>query len=284
MSFEQKRNAERLPLDEPIDGVASGTAVKIVEMSAIGCRIEHKDKLSIGGSTSLRFTWRGQTIELRGKIARTQLKSAYPQGMYFETGLKFADSVEAAPPELRNLLASIVEPQIPPEVEKKVSTAEVPAIPEPPPTPGEDTLRRIRLKTERESKLSLDAFAPVEPPPPDDFSMDDAPDTGYVNPFVSQKEAVALAMAPAEPAIEEIEMSEEVAPEPEPEPEVDYIECRLVNGTWARSVVHTLMQPDEGFITLPADDQELQMLCKTYADPETRRLIRISLELAAARR
>ena len=72
---------------------------------AIGCRIEHPDKMSIGGSTLLRFLWRGKPVEIRGKVARTQLRSAYPQGMYYETGLKFADSLEEAPEQLRELMA-----------------------------------------------------------------------------------------------------------------------------------------------------------------------------------
>src|SRR5436309_15686050 len=94
MSFEQKRNAERLPLDQPLEATAGGLPVTIVEMSAIGCKIEHKEKLSIGSSTTLRFQWRGQVVELRGKVARTQLRSAYPKGMIYESALQFADVLE----------------------------------------------------------------------------------------------------------------------------------------------------------------------------------------------
>lgn len=275
MSFEQKRKAERLPLEEPLEASVGGTAAKIVELSAIGCRVEHTEKISIGGSTTLRFAWQGRAINVRAKVARTQLRSAYPQGMFYETGLKFAEDLESAPEQLRDLLASIAEPAVPPPVADMVITAEVPEIPEPPPsTPGEDTLRRIRLETERESNLPLEAFAPVEPLPQYDFSEAPpvvAPDpliSGIANPFATPAEAVALAVQP---------------PEPEPEPEREYVECRLENGEWVRRVVTSLLQPPEGFITLPAPEGELKMLCKSYeyADPETRRLIRISLELAA---
>lgn len=271
MSFEQKRNAERLPLDEPLDGTAGGTAVKIVEISAIGCRIEHPEKISIGTATTLRFQWRGRSIELKSKVARTQLRSKYPEGMYYESGLKFADSLEDAPQQLRDLLASLAEPSVPPPVADKIATAEVPAIQIPPPlTPGEDTLRRLRRATERESSLPLEAFAPIEPEYDiDALDFDDPPEA--TNPFSSQADAAALA----------------VEPPPPPEPDVEYMECRLdEKGKWHRRIVTTLLQPPEGFITLPADDRELEMLCKSYqyADPETRRLIRISLELAATQK
>lgn len=270
MSFEQKRNAERLPLDEPLDATAGGVAVKIVELSAIGCRIEHRVKLPIGGGTTLRFAWRGTTIDVLAKISRTQLRSTGGT-MMFESGLKFADSLETAPVELRRLLEAVAAPAVVPPSKDKVSTAEVPPIPEPPPaTPGEDTLRRLQLG--RESQLPLEAFAPVDEALAYDLaSLDiDAPPT-TMNPFTSQADAVALAVEPP--------------PEKE-EPQAEYVECRLEKGKWTRRTVTSILQPPEGFITVPADDRELEMLCKSYqyADPDTRRLIRISLELAATKK
>ena len=68
-------------------------------------------------------------------------------------------------------------------------------------------------------------------------------------------------------------------------PPREYVECILEDGMWSKRTVTALLQPAEGFITAPADEDELNMLCKTYeyADPDTRRLIRISLELAATK-
>lgn len=290
MSFEQKRNAERLPLDEPLEGSVGGIAAKIVEVSAIGCRLEHQEKMSLGASTTLRFKWRDRSIEVRAKVARTQLKSAYPNGLYYETGLKFADALDDAPPEIRDLLAEMAEPSVPPPVAHKIAVpepppvelppVEVPPLVVPPPTtPGDDTMRRLRRSTERVSSLPLEAFAPVEPEYDlDALDWDDPPDVAS-NPFATQAEAVALAVeSPPEPELE---------PEPEPaEPLTEYVECSLENGAWKRRIVTSLLQPAEGFITLPAEDRELDMLCKSYeyADPETRRLIRISLELAATQK
>ena len=220
MSFEQKRNAERLPLDAPIEGTASGSPVKIVELSAIGCRIEHKEKLNLGSATTLKFKWNDIAVELRARVARMQLRP----GMVYESGLQFADSLEEAPEVMRSIIASLTADELPPEI----------------------------MPTET---------ATTETAPP----------------------------LPAEEDVEEMEMAEAVDFE-----DIDvtarvkakYVECRLENGVWHRQPVAVVLQPPEGFITLPADDQELDMLCKSYeyADPDTRRLIRISLELTATQK
>ena len=96
MSFEQKRNAERLPLDAPIDATAGGVPVQVVELSAIGCRIVHREKLSLNSTTRLRFRWKSQPVELRGKVARQQLRP----GMIYESGLQFAVSLDDVPVRL----------------------------------------------------------------------------------------------------------------------------------------------------------------------------------------
>ena len=212
MSFEQKRAAERLPLDSPIDASAGGYPVKIVEMSAIGCKIEHRDKLSLNSTITVKFKWEDFPVQLPAKVMRQQLRP----GMTYESGLKFADSLELAPDIMRAIVATLVKKELPPEI----------AIPQP------------VIEEELIYSAAADEFEDLPVPPP---------------------------TAPA----------------------MQYIECRLDDdGMWHRRPVSAAIQPDEGFITIPADDGELDELCKTYgyADPDTRRLIRISLELAATQK
>ena len=198
MSFEQKRKAERLPLDNPIEGTAGGSPVTIVELSAIGCRMQHKDKLVMGSSTTMKFQWRDIPVEFRAKIARVELRP----GMVYESGVKFADSLEEAPEVMRMIVARLTEDALPDDID-------IPA---------------------------------------DDF--DDIP---------------AIARNASNPR---------------------YVECRLDNGVWHRRSVAEVVQPDEGFVTVAGDEGDLDLLCKTYeyADPDTRRLIRISLELQATQK
>ena len=194
MSLEQKRNAERLPLDSPIEATASGVAVRIVELSAIGCRIEHREKISLNSTTRLRFTWKARPVDLTAKVARQQLLP----GMVFSSGLQFAKSLDAAPEVMRSIVKTLTAEELPAEV------ADV--------TTG-----------------------PFE-------AVTDLPES--------------------------------------------FVECSLVGGLWHKRSVASIKHPLEGFTTIATDDDELDMLCKTYeyADPDTRRLIRISLELAATQK
>ena len=125
MSFEQKRNAERLPLDEPMEGMVGGVAVKIVDLSAIGCRIQHKEKLASSASILLRFIWQDERVEVRAKLVRTELRP----GMVYESGLKFADSLEESPLEIRTLLASLLMQELPPEIEQVAPSSQAIAAP-----------------------------------------------------------------------------------------------------------------------------------------------------------
>lgn len=210
MSFDQKRNAERLPLESPIEGTASGSPVKIVDLSAIGCKIEHKEKFSLNTIVTLKFVWQDYPVDLKAKVVRMQLRP----GMTYESGLQFAKTLEEAPDVIRAIIASLAAKDLPQEV-KEVT-------------------------------------GPVD-------DLDDL-DLSQVVDF------------------EDIDMSVRQKPK--------FVECSLENGKWARRMVAAAVQPTEGFITLPAEDNELDMLCKSYeyADPETRRLIRISLELTATQK
>jgi len=64
-----------------------------------------------------------------------------------------------------------------------------------------------------------------------------------------------------------------------------YAQCNFENGKW--TVTHTTVpkQPRDGFtIVDPGDQREIDQFCRTYeyADPDTRRMIRVSCELMIA--
>lgn len=244
MSFEQKRNAERLPLDSPILATVNGLTATILELSAIGCKIEHHEKLSIGGVANLRFRWENETIEIRARVARMQLRSMTAAGMVYESGLKFADSLAEAPDVIRYIVASLAKEDLPPQIAPVVHTPPEPAL-------------EIEVDEPEEADIDVGSVGT----PASALEVDD--DFDYV-PF-DEFEDIDLSGPPRRVVGE-------------------YIECRMdEQGRWHRRKVDAPVQPTEGFITTPQDDAELDMLCKTYeyADPDTRRLIRISLELTA---
>lgn len=85
--------------------------------------------------------------------------------------------------------------------------------------------------------------------------------------------------------MEDDEDEDEQAPaEAEPD-ELRYLTCTLEDGQWTLQRTASLQQPREGFSMLVRQEAEAGEYCRTYevADPETRRLIRLSLELAIAR-
>ncbi|HXG58694.1 MAG TPA: PilZ domain-containing protein [Thermoanaerobaculia bacterium] len=106
---EQKRNAERLPLPVPFEATAGTLPVRVVEISLIGCRIEHEERLPIGGALQLRFTWRGKEIVVPARVARMEVRALSAKGAKYESGLKFASNTGEAPAVLQSLVSSYVE-------------------------------------------------------------------------------------------------------------------------------------------------------------------------------
>jgi hypothetical protein len=125
-SDDQQRNAERIPLKEPIAATIETAEAYITELSLIGAKVEHFNRLSMNSSATVQFRWQNDTIKLKGKIARTEMRSIRGKPGYM-SGVTFASSLDDAPKELRRMMASFVEP-IEPE-------AELEELPPPPPPP-----------------------------------------------------------------------------------------------------------------------------------------------------
>ena len=61
-----------------------------------------------------------------------------------------------------------------------------------------------------------------------------------------------------------------------------FVSCSFEDGKWSYDQTSDPRQPREGFtIVDPGDQREIDQFCRTYeyADPETRRMIRVSCEL-----
>ena len=55
MAEDQRRSAERVPLDIPIEGKIGEIFVRLVEISLIGCLLEHSDRMSMGSTFTVQF-------------------------------------------------------------------------------------------------------------------------------------------------------------------------------------------------------------------------------------
>lgn len=258
---DQQRNAERIPLTEPIDGSIDASEAKITELSLIGAKVEHFNRLSMGSSASVQFSFKGKAIKLKGKIARTEMRSIRGKPGYV-SGVNFVDRPEDAPKELRWIMSTFVEP-IEPEAE--VEEPE-PAPPPPPPPPPKPT-----PPTSTPPPKAVPKPAPVPTP----------------TPAVEKKQPLATApiqamitpapFLPPDDEVEEIDGADEVQP---------YIRCEFQDdGGWRKTPTDDAKQPISGFTMLaPESEDEVDDFCKTYemADPDTQRMIRLSFELGIA--
>ena len=247
---DQQRNAERIPLTEPIDGTIESAEAHIVELSLIGAKIEHFNRLSMGASATVQFRWKGKPIKIKGKIARTEMRSMHGKTGYM-SGVTFAPRAEEAPQELRWIMSTFVETL---DVESELPPLPPPQATPPPPPPA--------APKPAASKPAQPAAAPAKPAP-----VRKAPTPPPMPaPFLTTDEDV-----------EEIDAGMEVPP---------YVKCVFrQDGVWEKTPTDDPKQPLSGFTMLsPDDESEVNDFCRTYemADPETQRMIRLSFELGIA--
>jgi hypothetical protein len=260
---DQQRNAERIPLTEPLDASIESAEGKIVELSLIGARVEHFNRLSMNSPATVQFKWKGKTFKLKGKVARTEMRSIRGKPGYL-SGVTFAETPETAPQELRWIMSTFVE-TIDTEAEIP-SPAPTPASPPPP-----NATAPIAAMKSPPAAAPSPAFAsppppPAAPPPPKKPVAKTPTPPPTPAPFLSVDDDV-----------EEIDAAAELPP---------YVHCEfLEDGGWEKTRTSDAKQPISGFTMLaPESDDEVDDFCRTYemADPETQRMIRLSFELGIA--
>ncbi len=69
--IEERRQFQRLNITRPVDGWFGDFSVMVVEVSADGAKIVHDEELPVGARGLLRFSWRGEDLELTVEIARS---------------------------------------------------------------------------------------------------------------------------------------------------------------------------------------------------------------------
>lgn len=322
---QEQRAAQRIDLPEPVPAKIGDIDAKIVDVSLVGSRIEHAERLAMGAAMPLRFRWRGEAIEVKAKVARTEMRSIDGKMMY-STGVQFAATVDESPEPIRKMMASLVKTSVadkpaaevpifferapffredePEEPRPPRPAPKVPASPPPPPKVAA-------------APPSPKFAAPPPPPPPKpapaaaaiamgdgepmldiggpDYELDFAPAASPTHYDFDAAPAVASQSFELEGeqllTVEDIAIHEvvttpsfELAVEEE-EPQARFVRCSFEDGKWSVDQTAESKQPREGFtIVDPGDQREIDQFCKTYeyADPETRRMIRVSCELMIA--
>lgn len=266
---DQNRLAERIELKEPIKAILVDVDALIIEVSLLNCRVQHFGRVTMGSTATLQFQWRGEKIKLKGKVARTTMKPIGGKPAY-ESAIQFGTTLDEAPDALKKIMKGLAQPfaaSEPEEAAPEPQQSRAPwrqTAPAPPQKPAPPQQKPAPAQKPAPKPAPARVVTPPPMPLPPMFSLDTPV------PFLREDEE----------EIEEIEASAEIRP-------VSYVECTLNGGKWTKRRVSDPKQPREGFTMIdPEDDAELDEFCKTYevADPETRRMIRVSFEVGIAQR
>lgn len=245
--MEERRGAERLLLPEGIDATISNVTVRLLELSRIGARVEHEERIPLN-APQLRISWRGATAILGVKIARAEIAGRRGTSLIYRSGVSFTQ----VPPDGELVIAAILgwadDVPVPPVVPEAVPAA----------APSFDAI-----------DLEPDEVAPVPPQPKAVTAAAPAPE---------QRERLSLEDSWTRSVrFFKDDLEEEHLP---------YAQFRLTELGWKKTYVASPEQPPDGF-TIARGDLDFAELQKTFecADSETRRMMQIALEskLAAAK-
>jgi len=274
---DQNRLAERVELKEPIKAILVDVDALIIEVSLLNCRVQHFGRVTMGSTATLQFQWRGEKIKLKGKVARTTMKPIGGKPAY-ESAIQFGTTLDEAPDALKKIMKGLAlpfaapepeEPSPEPQQQKAPPRQKAPAPPQKPAPP-------------QQKPAPAQKTAPAQKPAPKPApvrTLTPPPIPAFAPPMFSLDEPVPF-LREDEDEIEEIDASAEILP-------VTFVQCVLTAGKWTKKRVDDPKQPREGFTMIdPEDDAELDEFCKTYevADPETRRMIRVSFEVGIAQK
>jgi hypothetical protein len=83
---------------------------RLVEISLIGCRVEHAGRVEMRSVLPLRFHWQGEEVVIRTTVMRSEMQMVEGK-MTFVSGLQFCTAVEDSPAAVRRILNSLIEPK-----------------------------------------------------------------------------------------------------------------------------------------------------------------------------
>ena len=103
----EQRGAVRLPLSQPLPVTLSDAAASMIEVSLIGCAVQHEARMQIGTMTTLDVPWRGHTTRLTVLIARSEFGVAKGRSVY-TSGLQFCPTIFDSPEPVPSIIADAV--------------------------------------------------------------------------------------------------------------------------------------------------------------------------------
>jgi PilZ domain-containing protein len=100
--MDDRRGAQRLAIPKPVAATFGGFAANILEISLIGCQIEHTDRITPKARLPLKFKWRGAPVKIEATVIRSEMRSVRGKAGY-ASGLEFCKSPDDAPAVVREI-------------------------------------------------------------------------------------------------------------------------------------------------------------------------------------
>jgi PilZ domain-containing protein len=109
MRKEEKRNARRIHLANPVEGNLSHFPIAVLDLSTSGARIQHDSPLGFhpGKRYTLEFSCEGDKFELRCQLVRSRMEQNHGEKkqLVYTSGLRFMDLDEESIERLWGLIA-----------------------------------------------------------------------------------------------------------------------------------------------------------------------------------
>ena len=127
---EERRGAPRFAVPDGVRAEIGGVAVKLIELSMIGAKIEHLDRFPLT-APQLSISWQGKTATVPVRVARSEIVGRRQARLVYHSGLFIVSTDSTTQGVISSILREGHEPEPPP----------VP-VPKPPAAVGEDTWTR----------------------------------------------------------------------------------------------------------------------------------------------
>jgi hypothetical protein len=110
--MDEQRRVLRVSLPEPLEGLAAGEKIYVVDASLRGVRISHRTLFSPRAALPIRFDFDGDEIDVTGSVRWTKLQrlgsAAFAKSIY-QSGIEIASMPRDAEVALRGLVEHQVE-------------------------------------------------------------------------------------------------------------------------------------------------------------------------------
>lgn len=108
---QERRRVNRITLETPMDGLLNKQAVRVIDLSTTGARVEHSTPMAGRKVVDLKLDTGEETLVVSCEIVRSRLQksAADRQSIVYSSGLRFVDPVQESRGAIRALVASMVE-------------------------------------------------------------------------------------------------------------------------------------------------------------------------------